>query len=171
MRIRPAVLKDAPHLARIHVAAWRAAYRGQMPDQVLDELSLTQRTADWRRWLREPGPGITWLAEVAGAAAGFCVFGPSRDADADQRSVGEIVALNVAPELWRCGCGSALCQAVVDEARRRRWHELTLWTLRSNAAAQSFYRALGFAPDGALRRDSSVAGVALEELRMRLALG
>jgi hypothetical protein len=36
--VRRATLDDAPAIARVHVAAWQRAYRGQMPDAVLDGL-------------------------------------------------------------------------------------------------------------------------------------
>jgi hypothetical protein len=37
-QLRPATPADAPALARAHVASWRAAYRGILPDAVLPEV-------------------------------------------------------------------------------------------------------------------------------------
>jgi len=36
--VRYATVGDAPALGRVHVRAWLAAYRGQMPDDYLDGL-------------------------------------------------------------------------------------------------------------------------------------
>ena len=40
MQIRPAILKDATRIASVHVDSERAAYRGILPDSVLDSLPI-----------------------------------------------------------------------------------------------------------------------------------
>jgi hypothetical protein len=51
MKIRPAISDDALPLARLHVAAWRAAYRGLVPDEFLDGLDVDARAARFGSWL------------------------------------------------------------------------------------------------------------------------
>jgi len=51
--IRPAGLDDARAIAEIHVRAWQWAYRGQIPDEILDGLSVEHREQGWRRQLSE----------------------------------------------------------------------------------------------------------------------
>lgn len=165
--IRTATLEDAAALAEIHVSAWCAAYRGHMPDSVLDGLSVEQRTADWQQWLKQPGPVTTLVVESHAELRAFCVFGPSRDDDAQEQPVGEILALNVHPKFWRCGYGAALCKTVLGTAQQRQWTAITLWMLASNRRADSFYRVLDFIPDGAERLDTSIAGVTISETRYR----
>ncbi len=53
--MRDAVPGDARAIAGVHVASWRAAYAGLMPDTVLAGLSVEERTASWTRLLAEPG--------------------------------------------------------------------------------------------------------------------
>lgn len=165
MVIREATQNDVPALAEIHVSAWRSAYAGHMPNAVLDDLSVEKRIADWQQWLNEPGPGTTLVVETDKKLVAFCVYGPSRDDDAEGKSIGEILALNVHPEFWRCGYGKALCAAVLREAQRRQWKMVTLWMLRSNERARLFYQSLGFSPDGAERSDHGLVGVKLDEVR------
>ena len=165
MHIREATQNDIRELAEIHVTAWRTAYSGIMPKEVLDNISIEQRTADWQRWLSESGPGMTLVVETSEGVVAFCVFGPSRDKDLTGDNTGEILALNVHPRFWRRGYGKSLCQAVVCEAQRCQWKTMTLWVLRSNERARLFYRALGYSPDGAERFDSDLTGVRLDELR------
>ena len=43
VRVQRATLDDVPDVARIHVRSWQRAYRGQMPDSVLDSLDVEQR--------------------------------------------------------------------------------------------------------------------------------
>jgi hypothetical protein len=42
LRVRAAVLDNACARGRLHVRAWQAAYRGQMPDAYLDDLSVEE---------------------------------------------------------------------------------------------------------------------------------
>ena len=46
MLVRASTVSDARRIAYIHVETWRAAYRGQMPDAVLDALDVERRTAN-----------------------------------------------------------------------------------------------------------------------------
>src|SRR6266571_8503701 len=97
--IREAVIGDAGALAAVHVRSWQHAYRGLLPDSLLDGLDIDQRAASWRRILGNPAPiSTTLVADVEGATAGFCSAGPSRDEDAT-RGTGEIFALYDDPGL------------------------------------------------------------------------
>ena len=49
--VRPATVADAPAMGRLHVRAWQAAYRGEMPDDYLDGLRAEDRAAGWERAL------------------------------------------------------------------------------------------------------------------------
>lgn len=48
-------MDDARAIAAVHIASWRAAYRGLLPDAALDALTLDGREGDWRRWLAPGG--------------------------------------------------------------------------------------------------------------------
>jgi hypothetical protein len=43
MQVRKANIADAKRIAQIHVETWRAAYRGQMPDAILNALDVNRR--------------------------------------------------------------------------------------------------------------------------------
>ena len=43
--VRDATVDDARAIAEVHVASWRWAYRGQLPDDLLDGLSVDDPTA------------------------------------------------------------------------------------------------------------------------------
>jgi ribosomal protein S18 acetylase RimI-like enzyme len=161
-----ASLDDAQAITNLQVAAWRAAYTGLMPQDFLDRMDDSQRLVNWRRALSTRGPQVISVAEdEGGIVLGFCVCGPSRDADANA-AIGEIVALNVLPVAWRRGIGRMLCNDVVAQARPRGWQTLTLWVLRDNARARSTYRSLGFEADGARKLEPALIG-SLEALRYR----
>lgn len=167
MGLRRATLEDAQAIARLQIAAWRAAYTGLMPQDFLDRMDDPRRLASWRHLLSLRGPQVVTLAEdERGMVTGFCVCGPSRDADATA-SIGEIIALNVLPAAWRQGIGRMLCDDVIALAPSRGWQTLTLWTLRENARARSAYQRMGYAADGARKVDTMLTGAPLVQLRYR----
>ncbi len=57
MLVSDAEAADAVAIADIHVRSWRTAYRGVMPDAVLDGLSVADRTQQWRRRLAPGSDG------------------------------------------------------------------------------------------------------------------
>ena len=51
--VRSAELDDATAIARVHVATWRSAYRGLLPDEFLASLSQSHYEERWRRSLHD----------------------------------------------------------------------------------------------------------------------
>lgn len=164
LTIRQASRDDARAIAEIHVAAWRAAYRGLMPQEHLDALSVEKRSAFWRGQLSSPSPSKVAVSEAGGVIAGFCNYGPTRDDD-DQGSA-EIYAIYVQPGSWRRGCGRALCERAFLDASARECRAVTAWVLKSNRPGRDFYQRLGFTADGAERSDAK-RGFPLQEMRYR----
>jgi GNAT superfamily N-acetyltransferase len=145
--VRRATNDDAAAIAGVHVRSWRSAYRGQMPDAVLDGLSESERAAAWRRWLAPADHGVQ-VAVAGGAVIGFCSLIAARDADLPG-GTGEVAAIYVLPEHWRSRAGSVLMLAALELARQRGYRGLTLWVLASNDRARRFYERCGFVADGA----------------------
>jgi GNAT superfamily N-acetyltransferase len=168
MQIRVATGADAAEIARVHVASWQVAYRGLMPDSILDNFDVKQRTVRWQEILAE-SRGTTFVAEADSHIIGFSNLVPSRDPEVNSKAVGELAAIYVHPDHWRTGVGRALLQHTISEATRRSLSAITLWVLQTNSSAISFYRALGFLADGALKTDM-LKGFPLHEARFRLAL-
>ena len=165
--VREAVAADARAIAETQVRAWRVAYRGLLPDEQLAAMTVAAREGIWRRILAAGEPrAFTLVADAARPALGFCSVLPGRDEDATERT-GEIAALYVDPAHWRQGIGHALVAAAIERMARAGWTEATLWVLDGNAPALAFYRAQGFADDGARTRHEP-SGRA--ELRLRAVL-
>jgi ribosomal protein S18 acetylase RimI-like enzyme len=170
VEVRRATPDDASAIARVHVRAWRAAYRGILPDDLLDGLSVEQRTARWGEWLAASGGEVATLVATGagGEVTGFCgVATPSRDDDATERTA-EIAATYVDPDRWRGGIGAALLDAALGELRAAGYRDATLWVLAENAPARAFYARHGFAPDGRESRHDATGGQPI--VRMRIAL-
>lgn len=149
--IRAATVEDASGIAEAHVGSWRTAYRGLLPQALLDGLSVERRTAQWQRDIRSD-----WNVHVAtspdGQIGGFVATGRSRDDDADE-TVGELMAIYLRPQLWSLGIGGRLHAAGIVGLTRR-FAQATLWVLDSNARSRAFYERQGWRPDGTVKRDT-----------------
>ena len=163
--VRDAKPADAPRVSEIHIAAWRVAYREIMPAGYLASLDVNERADMWTRLIIRGGPSKLAIAEIDHAVAGFCSFGPTRDALADD--VAEIYAINVAPERWRMGAGRALCEHALRQAGKREYRTMTLWVVKGNDPARRFYERLGYQPDGAERLNSQLVPIPFDEVRYR----
>jgi ribosomal protein S18 acetylase RimI-like enzyme len=166
--IRRAGPDDARAIAETGVVGWRSAYRGLLPDDYLDGMSVETREVAWRQRLESDPDGLTpaWVGEVAGRVAGFVSGGPPRDDDIAPPAA-EIYAIYLRPEARRQGLGTALMDTATTHFRGHGAPYLVLWVFEANAAARSFYGALGWVPDGG-RQVLLVAGVRAVEVRYRL---
>jgi GNAT superfamily N-acetyltransferase len=98
MAVRRATLEDADAIGSVHVASWRAAYRGLMPDEFLDALSVEERAESWRRGFVQaaatpPDRSAVLVTVVDGEAVGFAALGPARRHPAVALPGGEIRVL------------------------------------------------------------------------------
>lgn len=168
MQIRHATVSDAGRIAQIHVASWRAAYRGQMPDDVLDKLDVEKRAAFWQTHLNTQTLA-TFVAELDREIVGFDNLIPSRDRDSNPQIIAEIAAIYVHPNHWRRGAGRALCLRALEAAQHGRFTAVTLWVLATNVNARNFYETMGFHPDGAVKSEK-FANRELQEIRYRIAI-
>ena len=163
--IRSAAPADAHAIATIHVEAWRAAYRGIVPDEYLDSLSIDGRESAWRQNLLAADTS-TWVAQDSDAIVGWISAGPSRDTDAGA-SAGEIWAVYVAPGCWGRGVGRTLCAQAEQHLRTEGFIAVTLWVLKDNERAVKFYRSNGFVLDLGATKEIERGGKTLSEVRFQ----
>ncbi len=149
--LRPALPDDAYDIVRINAAGWRRAYVGIVPDDVLAAIDVDRRAQRYRQRMAEESGGHneTQLAMDGERVIGYVHFGPYRDGDSLDMSVGEIAAIYVDPDSWGTGAGRLLMEAALDRLAGRGYAEVRLWVLEANDGARGFYAHLGFEPDGA----------------------
>ena len=167
MFCRDAVVEDSIAIARVWVAAWRAAYPGLMPAGYLAGLNAEAARPRFEQGLRANASVL--VLELDGDIVGFSRYGASRDPDAGPET-GEVIAINLHPSWWRRGLGRELIRETQQRLRRRGFSEATLWVLHGNASACQFYEALGWRLDGVEKHDDKLTGFALHEIRYRVAL-
>jgi len=152
--IRRATAADARAIAAAHVASWRWAYRGQLPDDLLDGLSVEEREAGWRSALELDDAGV-YVALREDVVVGFASGMASRDDDA-LAGTGEVLTVYVLQDEAGKGTGRDLLVAVQEDLRRRGFTRARLWVLETNTRARAFYERQGWTWDGT-RGDHQVA--------------
>lgn len=167
VELRPGTAADAAAIARVHVASWQAAYRGQLPDSFLDSLSVERRTAGWIASFEDGSVGRVVVADRDGVLVGFATVGSARGDDVDD-SVGELYAIYTVPEVWDTGVGTSLhTEALALLATE--YATAVLWVLHTNDRARRFYERHGWTFDGA-EKTEQVGEVDLVEVRYRRAV-
>ena len=185
--VRQAGAPDAEELARIRIASWRVAYRGIVPDAILDGFDPVGETVTWRERLAGPAAAWMWVASIVQPfepprlgplapveplapprLAGYVTAGPGRHAG--EEGLGGVWAIYVDPEAQRQGVGRALMAAATRGLAVHGFGEAVLWVFEANTPARAFYERLGWVPDGAAK-PLAIGGAAPIELRYRRRLG
>lgn len=147
--VRPATVEDARAIAALHIASWRATYRGLMPDALLDGLDLDERTAQRARFLEasthDARGNIVSCSE--GAVRAWASWGPERDVTPADASRYELYAIYAHPDHVGQGHGRALMDHVVEASRDAGAKTLAVWVLGGNTPAIRFYARAGFTRD------------------------
>ena len=146
-------------------AGWQTAYRGLVPDRILDGFDVARRAAWWRR---SPAPNArpprtsgrgSWRPTTASRAS------PMPDPRAAMPLVapvgaGEVYAIYLRPERRGQGYGRALFATAIGDLIERGYDPLVVWVFEANHDTRRFYAAAGFEPDGA-RNDIDFDGLAV----------
>ena len=161
--IRRATETDMPALGAVHVAAWQWAYRGLMPDTVLDAMDAGRRAEGWTRLVREGTVPQPHVAVIGMEMVGFSHAGTSRDDDAGPQT-GEVTSLYLREDQVGTGLGRRLWDAALDQLRSSRHTKVSVWVLDTNVRGRRFYERMGLVPDGAARTEV-LSGSPLAEVR------
>ncbi len=167
--IRKAEIKDAPGVAKVHVKTWQSHYKGQVPDDYLDSLSIEKRTNVWIKIFSNQKPKTaSFVSGEEGVILGFCSVGPSRDVGVPHET-GELYSIYLDSSKQGQGIGSVLMKAGLDFLKEQGFKKATLWVLKTNVKTISFYEARGWKADGTEMKDEK-NGFVFEEIRYSIDL-
>jgi ribosomal protein S18 acetylase RimI-like enzyme len=169
MKVRAAVVDDAPAMGRVMVEAWLSGHRGQMPD-TLWQKRVAEWTPDvsaqaWARLLTERAAGevsrvaLLVAEDDTGRQVGL-VLGTEVDEDTSG-STAQIDALYVLPDHQGQGIGRRLVREAARELATLGFSSLHIGVLTANLAARGFYEAMGGREIG--QRTTDEEGVPLPE--------
>lgn len=168
VEVRDATPADARAIATMLVRSWRAAYRGLIPDHVLDGLSAADREQAWSDTLTAPQPRTcAVVATVDGAVVGVGMTGPPLVADDRvDPTLGDVYALYLDPDVWHRGYGALVHAAALDRLRSCGFTHAGLWVLDGNERALRFYTRHGWTDTGRTQVDQGPGGIELCEHRL-----
>jgi GNAT superfamily N-acetyltransferase len=151
--LRKARVADAIAIGAVHVAAWRSAYPGILPDAYLAKMSVSRQAAHYDAAIRG-GTGVT-VATASGADVpagsgpriiGFTTAGRARAEIAGKRlAEGEVETLYVLDDWRERGVGRRLMRAAGAHLVDIGCKSAFLWVLRDNPS-RWFYLRLGGRP-------------------------
>ena len=136
MQVRPARPEDAAAIGGVHVAAWRSAYAGILPDAYLAGMSRQRQAAGYLARIMA-GRGV-FVAAVP-AVVGFATAGRSRTAGLGD---GEIETLYVLDDWRDQGIGRGLLRAGAAHLKAAGCRSAFLWVLAGNPS-RWFYQRMG----------------------------
>jgi GNAT superfamily N-acetyltransferase len=187
IQLRRARLSDAAAIGAVHVAAWRSAYPGILPDAFLSGLSATRQARYYEATIASGAVVLVAAPEKGGPRlVGFTTAGTGRRRGAVQgpagrhwfgesaggerpdggsRAVdalgdGEIETLYVLDDWREQGVGRRLMRAAARELAGRGCRSAYVWVLRDNPS-RFFYQHLG--GQQLANGTTSVAGVQLAQ--------
>jgi GNAT superfamily N-acetyltransferase len=139
--IRRARPGDAPGIAAVHVATWRSAYPGVLPDEFLARLSVARLTAQYDRAIRM---GLSMHVAFNHVSEGPTVLGftSARRSWREGLGEGEVETLYVLDDWQNQGLGGLLLRASAKHLAALGCRSAYAWVLRDNPAGY-FYARLG----------------------------
>ena len=164
--IREALLEDAYKRAVCHVSSWRSAYKGIVPDEVLDNLSEEEIADKFKKEIEQKGYTF-YCAEYEGKIIGH--FNIRRSHDEDKPNAGEVHGIYLIEEFWGKGYGKKMMSCAIDSLKQMGYNEIILWVLEENNRARRFYEKCGFVFDGTKKEE--IIGKPLIEIRYTINLG
>jgi len=138
--IRAARVADAPAIAALHVAVWRATYRDLAPPEAIQRLDVAFREKRWIEML-EQGRRTVLVAEVGDRIVGIGTAGAPTVPELGAH--GEVLYLYVDPECGRRGIGRALMHRLGLALQAQDYRSAALGVVVGNDGAIAFYQRLG----------------------------
>lgn len=167
-RISAATYEDLPEVSRIHVAAWKQAYVGQLSQAFLDKLDVAERLRRWQEHFHSGEPSGLLIARMNDKGAGFVCFGRGRDAD--RQGWGEISAIYVVEPYWGSGLGYQLYTNACAALKNDGFASVYLWVLDTNLRAIAAYERWGGVVERHRCQDHVIGSQAVKEVSVSFCL-
>jgi ribosomal protein S18 acetylase RimI-like enzyme len=154
--VRRARAADAVAIGAVHVAAWRSAYPGILPDSYLANLSVSRQAAYYDAAIRGATGVFVAVAsgqDLPGGSGGPRIIGfgtadrarASSDIGGRRLAEGEIETLYVLDDWRERGIGRRLMRTSAAHLAETGCRSVFLWVLRDNPS-RWFYQRLGGKP-------------------------
>ncbi len=137
LKIRSAQKEDAKDLATINVLGWKTTYRGLVPDELLDVLTVTEKRIE-RFGNQILEFKICLVAENETGIIGYLFGGKTRDNNIPYEY--EIYAFYIHPDFQRKGVGTILFNNFKEKIQGA---SFCVYALDGNVKGINFYQKMG----------------------------
>jgi ribosomal protein S18 acetylase RimI-like enzyme len=170
LRIRPATAEDERVIHALHARCFRNLFAGLLGDWVAPSEQRADRERSWTGPIGAPRERhALLLAERRQRVIGLVAVGPTRDAEGDRRTTGELMTIMVDANQRGLGVGSALMTAGERAMRTHGLALATLWVVPENTPAVRLYERCGWAPDDT-KKLMDIGGQEITAVRYRKTL-
>lgn len=166
--IRPATLRDAAAVARIHASFDHPPATDAAPPGGASGANRNQRLPFWRDAIEYGEPQVQ-VACVADDVVGFVGFDRCRDKGTPP-TMGEIWAIYVAPAYWGQGLGLALWDAAREGLQEEGCLTVSVWIALGNDRVLRFHELAGFKREISSARTVPLGNIRIEEIRLKRTL-
>lgn len=142
--IRLAQTGDAAGIAKVHVQSWQETYRGIMPDDLLDNLSVERRQRWWETVIAEQlDTSPLFVALIDDEIVAFASGGKAREAFENYDC--ELYAIYALKSAQGQGIGRALMEQIAQSLHNLGYKAMRLWVAKGNPT-EKFYAHMGGKP-------------------------
>jgi L-amino acid N-acyltransferase YncA len=160
LSIKKASSSDAYDIALINAVSWQKAYRGIVPDPIIDNISVEQWASGWRNQLDNNENVL--LIHKTNQIIGFAHLCKHNLLNSFRA---ELNSIYLHPTVWGNGYGKKLYFASLIELQRLGYKVIFVWVLAQNIRARKFYEAMGLQETGSSRHCNLFPRLQLNELQ------
>lgn len=142
MRLVKGTSLDAKRLKEIHISAYQKSYRGYLPDEYLDSLSITEEVVQKTALYIEKTE--CYFVEENDEKIAFAYLLD----ETGEKDVFELMAIYVHPDFQRQGVGRFFVSELIKIKKQKGFKKVILWTIKDGPAV-GFYEKIGFKLDKA----------------------
>jgi RimJ/RimL family protein N-acetyltransferase len=135
MEIRKATQNDICDISKIHALSWKAAYKGLVPQQFLDELNEDYWVETFTKSFSKNLLTVQLVTDGE-YPIGCISYGKSRDSNLPEW--GEIISFYFLPQYWGKGHAKLLLDTAMADLLKS-YRNVFLWVLKENIRARKFY--------------------------------
>ncbi len=166
--IRNAVKEDSIVLSSLIVRGWKAAYRGLIDDNFLDNMDEEDSIDRWKSMIESQNEkSQIKIYEEDGKILGVIKYGEPKDT-MNGRFNAEIQILYVEPNMKGKGIGTKLFKVAKDYFLKNNMNDLIIWCLKGNQKSIRFYEKMG--GEIAFSRKDVVHKIEVEEVGLEYKL-
>lgn len=162
IQIFRATKEHANDMGSVHSISWKKAYRGIIPDTIIDDFTQEKRAAIFSDVV-DTHPEEYYLFKVNGVPAGIASLSKSHEDNAPNY-IGEIYSIYFHPNFWETSATQKGLEFCIERLKSLGYKQITIWVLKDNIRACRFYEKNGFAIDEGFEQKIQI-GKTLTEIR------